>query len=145
MADRRMISKEVFDADKFIDLSPKARLLYVYMILHSDDSGFTNGIKKLMFEACASNSDLKALVKNGYVIQFESGVYLIAHWLLMNKVQPSRFKQTSFVKELASVILNEDKVYELYEETEEQAEAIRKQIADDFPALGQQKVDEKSE
>ncbi len=91
------------------------------------------------------NSDIKALVKNGYVIQFESGVYLIAHWLLMNKVQPSRFKQTSFVKELASVILNEDKVYELYEETEEQAEAIRKQIADDFPALGQQKVDEESE
>lgn len=145
MADRRMISKSVFDSDKFTDLSSKARLLYVYMILHSDDSGFTNSIKKLMWEARASNSELKELVSSGYVIQFETGVYLIAHWLLMNKVQPSRAKETLFVKELASVVLNEDKVYELYEETEEQVEAIRKRIADDFPTLGQQKVDEESE
>lgn len=142
MADRRMIAKEVFDADKFTDLSPKARLLYTYMILHSDDSGFTNSIKKLMFEARASNTDLKALIKSGYVIRFESDVYLIAHWLKMNKVQPSRFKETSFSKELASVYLNEDKVYELYDESDEQAEEIRRQIADDFPDLSQQ-VDDK--
>lgn len=145
MAARRMISKEVFSSDKFTALPVKAKLLYTYMVLYSDDRGFTNSIKLLMSVSGASRSDLRKLIEGGFVIQFDSGVYLIAHWLLMNKVQPSRATETLFSKELDSVVENADHVYVLCQETEEQAKEIRRQIADDLSTKCQQNVDKMSE
>ena len=133
-----MISKTVFSSDKFTDMTPQARLLYTYMILYSDDQGFTNGVKRLVWEAGASQTDLQTLIDKGYVIHFESGAYLIAHWLLMNKVPPSKASETPFSKELNSVFLNEDKVYTSYKNDEEQAQEIRKQIETDLIKVSQQ-------
>ena len=147
MAERRMISKVVFSSDDFIELPPKARLLYTYMILYSDDHGFTNAVKRLIWESGASQSDLKTLIDKGYIIHFESGAYLVAHWPLMNKVQPSRATETAFAKDLEKVILNDDKVYILCQQdddeqpTEEQIQAMRKQIADDLNSVSQQSDD----
>ncbi len=129
MAERRMIAKSVIDNDKFADLSVNARLLYVYMILYADDYGFVNSVKRLMRETEATEKDLDSLTGSGFAIRFESGVYLIAHWLLMNKIQPSRIKETVFTQELGSVIENEHHVYVPYQQTEEQEQAIRRQIA----------------
>lgn len=136
MAERRMISKSVIDNDKFSDLPVNARLLYMYMILYADDYGFTNSVKRLMWETEATKKDLSSLIESGFIIKFESGAHLIAHWLLMNKIQPSKIKETVFTKELESVVENEDHVYELYKETEEQAESIRNQIAESLNSAG---------
>ena len=145
MAERRMISKKVFSSDKFTTLPAKAKLLYAYMILYSDDQGFSDSVKLSMTVAGASKSDLRKLIDAGYVIQFDSGAYLIAHWPLMNKVQPSRATETSFSKELDSVIENADHVYVLWQGAEEQTEEIRRQIADDLPTKCQQNADKMSD
>lgn len=135
-----MISKEIFGSDKFRELSPKARLLYVYIILYSDDQGFNNEIKKVMWETSSTNRELKALIDKGYVIQFNSGVCLVAHWLLMNKVSPSRAQESSFSKEMESVIENEDHVYTLIQQDADTVQTIRKQIVDSLSETCQQNV-----
>jgi hypothetical protein len=140
MATRRMISKEIFGSDKFRELSPKARLLYVYIILYSDDQGFNNEIKKVMWETSSTNRELKTLIDKGYVIQFNSGVCLVAHWLLMNKVSPSRAQESSFSKEMENVIENEDHVYTMIQQDADTVQTIRKQIIDSLSETCQQNV-----
>lgn len=140
MATRRMISKEIFGSDKFRELSPKARLLYVYIILYSDDQGFNNEIKKVMWETSSTNRELKTLIDKGYVIQFNSGVCLVAHWLLMNKVSPSRAQESSFSKEMENVIENEDHVYTMIQQDADTVQTIRKQIVDSLSETCQQNV-----
>ena len=140
MATRRMISKEIFGSDKFRELSPKARLLYVYIILYSDDQGFNNEIKKVMWETSSTNRELKTLIDKGYVIQFNSGVCLVAHWLLMNKVSPSRAQESSFSKEMENVIENEDHVYTMIQQDADTVQTIRKQIVDSLSETCRQNV-----
>ena len=49
MAERRFISKQIFNDDIFTDLEVQARLLYAYLILNADDDGFLKNTKQMMF------------------------------------------------------------------------------------------------
>lgn len=110
MANRRMISKDIFFSDRFTDMSVTARMLYVYMILNADDEGMLSNLKQVIFMAGGNKEDIQELIDNGYVKKFESGVYAIIHWYLMNRVQPTRRKNTIFSAELEE--LGKDEVYE---------------------------------
>lgn len=110
MANRRMISKDIFFSDRFTDMSVTSRMLYVYMILNADDEGMLSNLKQVIFMAGGNKEDIQELIDNGYVKKFESGVYAIIHWYLMNRVQPTRRKNTIFSAELEE--LGKDEVYE---------------------------------
>ena len=113
MAQRRMIAKAIYEADRFTDLSATARLLYTYMCLNADDDGMLTNVKQLLFLTTANNNDLKKLVETGYLIKFDSGVYVIRHWLQMNKVQATRKVNTNYIDELSQLQIGNDNTYNL--------------------------------
>ena len=108
MAERRFISKQIFTDDEFTDLEVQTRLLYVYLILNADDDGMLKNAKQMMFLAGADKNDLQTLVDAGYLYDFSSGVYVIRHWNMMNKVQPSRKADTIYQKEKSELHIVND-------------------------------------
>lgn len=108
MAERRFISKQIFTDDEFTDLEVQTRLLYVYLILNADDDGMLKNAKQMMFLAGADKNDLQTLVDEGYLYDFSSGVYVIRHWNMMNKVQPSRKADTIYQKEKSELHIVND-------------------------------------
>lgn len=105
MANRRMISKDIYYDDGFTDLGAETRLLYTYLILNADDDGMLTSTKQAMFLAGADKNDLQTLVDAGYLYDFSSGVYVIRHWNMMNKVQPTRKTDTMFQNEKSELII----------------------------------------
>ena len=111
MANRRMISKGIFQDDRFTDLSATARLLYVYLILEADDDGFISSKKSAFLFAEAKESDLQKLEDKEYIITFPSGICVVRHWLQMNKIQPTRKTPTVYTDELSKLKINGDESY----------------------------------
>lgn len=99
MADRRMLTKKVTDADEFISLPSSAQALYLHLNMGADDDGFNNQVQLAMFKAHASVDDVKILLAKRYIIQFESGVIVIKHWRLSNAIRKDRYTPTSYQEE----------------------------------------------
>jgi hypothetical protein len=57
--------------------------------------------------------DLDELVKAGFLIRFESGIYLVRHWLVNNQIQRDRYHETIFLAEKAMVRVDKSRVYNL--------------------------------
>jgi len=66
----------------------------------------------------ASKKILKDLEENGYIFCFKSGVVLIRHFNIHNKIRKDTFKETIHKAEKALVLLNSDKIYEYVSVTE---------------------------
>ena len=99
MAERRMISKHIYDSDKFLDLPVTSQLLYTHLIIRADDDGFIGNVKRILLITKCSDVDLKLLISAGYVIPFETGVIVITDWNSFNRVPKSRYRPTQFLDE----------------------------------------------
>ena len=113
MAEKRMFSSNVMDSDAFLDMSPTARLLYYDMGMRADDDGFIDSPKKIMRIIGASDSDLKELIDNGFVLRFESGVIVIRHWYVNNRVRRDTYHETIYTEEKSRLLLEKNNVYQL--------------------------------
>lgn len=113
IAERRMISKSIIQSDMFLDMPLSAQMLYVHLTVEADDDGFVNSPKRIKRYIGASDDDMKLLIAKGYIIPFESGVIVITHWNVSNKVQKDRYKETICIAEKKRIHLNENKAYEL--------------------------------
>ena len=113
MAEKRMFSSNVIDSDAFLDMSPTARLLYYDMGMRADDDGFIDSPKKIMRIIGASDSDLKELIDNGFVLRFESGVIVIRHWYVNNRVRRDTYHETSYTEAQSRPLLEKNNVYQL--------------------------------
>ena len=113
MAEKRMFSSNVIDSDAFLDMSPTARLLYYDMGMRADDDGFIDSPKKIMRIIGASDSDLKELIDNGFVLRFESGVIVIRHWYVNNRVRRDTYHETIYTEEKSMLLLEKNNVYQL--------------------------------
>ena len=105
MAMRRMFSKEVIDTDAFSLLSLGARGLYLHLNLAADDDGFISSTIRTVRGVGASEAELTELLEAGFLIRFDSGIYLIRHWHLHNKLQKDRYKPTIHLTEKSMVTL----------------------------------------
>lgn len=112
MAERRMISKTITNADNFTKMPSSAQALYFHLNEDADDDGFNDQISWAKSKAHASDDDLNLLIIRGYVIVFESGVIVIRHWRMHNYIRQDRYKPTVYYKERASLILTAGGVYE---------------------------------
>ena len=110
-----MISKDIYLDDKFSDLPVTTRLLYTYCDLLADDDGFISSVKQAMFFSNAGKDDLQNLVNSKFLIKFESGVYCIRHWKLMNEIKKDRYTPTIHIEEMAMLktISDKNKTYEV--------------------------------
>ena len=105
MAKRRMFSKEVVCADCFLSLPVTSQAIYLQLGLAADDDGFVANPKMIARSFYGGQKFLQTLIDNGYLIPFETGVIVITHWNLANKVSQDRYNPTQFVEELSKLIL----------------------------------------
>lgn len=116
MARRRMFTLDIVDTDNFLDMPCSAQALYFHLGMRADDDGFVGNAKKIMYFCGAKEDDLRILNAKGYVIRFESGIYVVAHWGKHNNIPKDRYHETDYRQEKS--MLNYDKktrVYTLYE------------------------------
>lgn len=113
MAEKRMFSSNVIDSDAFLDMAPTARLLYYDMGMRADDDGFIDSPKKIMRIIGATDSDLKELIDNGFILRFESGVIVIRHWYVNNRVRRDTYHETIYTEEKSRLLLEKNNVYQL--------------------------------
>lgn len=99
MANKRMFSLDVVDTDKFMDMPLSAQALYFHLGLRADDDGFVASPKKIIKIVDCKQDDLKVLVAKGFVIPFETGIIVIRHWKMQNRIQSDRYKPTKYVSE----------------------------------------------
>lgn len=112
MANRRMFSRDVVETDKFLGMPLTSQALYFHLGMEADDDGFVSSPRKVQRAVGCSEGDLKQLALCGYIIPFESGVIVIAHWKQSNYVQADRYKKTLYQDEASKLIL-EKSVYKL--------------------------------
>ena len=101
MANRRMFSLSVVDTDHFLDMPATARLLFYDLGMRADDDGFLQNAQRIARTTGAGKDDLSLLVAKGYVIPFESGVYVIRHWGVNNQIRKDRHRATLCASERA--------------------------------------------
>ena len=114
MASRRMFSRAVVMTNKFSkNLSKDARLLYFYIGLEADDDGFLSSSQLLMLLAGVGKEALDELIKNGYILDFDSDVILVRHWRVNNQIRADRYSETLCQEEKETICINEKtKAYE---------------------------------
>ena len=110
MAMRRMISKEICNAESFLEMPKTSQCLYFHLVLNSDDEGFVSP-KGIMRLTGAETDDLKVLISKNFVIPFDSGVIVITHWHMMNSVKKDRFKRSIHIKEKAVLETDDNNAY----------------------------------
>ena len=110
MAKRRCFSIDVMESDKYLDLSPQAKVLYVHFNLKSDDEGVViNPVSVLRFTGM-DRIYLDELIEKGFVLNFE-GIYIIAHWHMHNRIPPSKSNPSLYHSRLQKLVLTDELVY----------------------------------
>ena len=111
MATRRMFDKTFMESDSFLELTPSAQMLYVHLSLNADDDGFLCNYKGIMRLVGCTDEDFQSLIDRGFIIRFKSGVIVISHWRVHNKIRTDRYKP-SLCPEKSEVYISEpDKTY----------------------------------
>lgn len=128
MARHRLINCEFINASSFkVNVSNKAKLLYLLMLANADDRGFVDNTEDLInsltnndneynksvsLELLANtyNSALGELLDKGYIYEFKDNhknkVYLIRHWFYHNKLKKGLW--TNYRTFLAQVYLEDN-------------------------------------
>lgn len=113
MAQRRMFDIDFLGDDRFLDMPATTQLLYFHLGLRADDDGFLNNVKSIMRTCGGTDDDLKILIAKKFLIPFESGIVVIKHWKMHNKIPKDRYKETKFLDEKALLILDDCNSYTL--------------------------------
>lgn len=113
MASRRMYSKDFILTDKFIELEHSAKVLYFYLMANADDDGFFENARTISRLCDTTANDLNALIDNGFIIKFDSGVYVITHWKVHNSIRNDRYTQTIHQNEFNQLIIDQANKYVL--------------------------------
>ena len=112
MANRRMFSRDVVETDRFLGMPLTSQALYFHLGMEADDAGCVPSPRKVQRAVGCTEGDLKHLASCVYIIPFESGIIVIAHWKQSNYVQSDRYKKTLYQEEAAK-LLTEKGVYSL--------------------------------
>ena len=111
MAERRMFAKTIVTSDAFLDMPLSARCLYFTLGMLADDDGFVNSPKSIMRQVGASQDDLNILLGKRFILAFESGVIVIKHWRIHNYIQKDRYKESKYIEEKATLMIDEKGAY----------------------------------
>ena len=145
MAERRMFSKRIISSDAFMDMSASAQMLYFHLSMWADDEGFVNNPKTIQRMCGADSEDMSAIIKNGLVIRFESGIIAIKHWKTHNYIRGDRIKPTYCADEKAMLTVGEDGVYSFAVQKNENAGEPERDYEADTSAQAENSVQNGSE
>lgn len=116
---KKMFDQSVIESDAFLDLSIEARLLYIHLNFEGDSDGFIDNVTKTIRICGVKRDALEDLVNAGFLIRFESGLYVITHWWVNNQIRGDRYTPTKHTAEKEMLMRGEDGGYILIEEKEE--------------------------
>lgn len=119
MAEKRMFTMKICDSDAFLDMPLSTQCLYFHLNMRADDDGFIGNPKRIAKLINASEDDLKLLLTKRFILAFETGVIVIKHWRMHNKIKPDRYKSTAYQDELNKLILKKNKSYKLAHENDD--------------------------
>lgn len=111
MAERRMFAKTIVLSDAFLDMPLSARCLYFTLGMLADDDGFVNSPKSIMRQVGASVDDMNLLLAKKFILAFDSGIIVIKHWRIHNYIQKDRYKESKYVEEKASLMIDQNGAY----------------------------------
>ena len=120
MAERRMFTNKITEADEFTKLPPTTQCLYFHLCMNADDDGFSNKVRQSMFNSHADQHDYELLVEKRFIIPFDSGVIVIKHWRMHNLIRTDRYHETDYLKEKSALILKKNGVYTEKQPTDNQ-------------------------
>jgi hypothetical protein len=106
-----MFNIKITDSDDFLDLPLDMQALYFHLSMVADDDGFIVGAKSVARKIGVQAEALQELIKNRFLIKFESGVVAIRHWNLNNQVRKDRYTPTIYQSEFAKLSKDENGVY----------------------------------
>lgn len=106
-----MISKAVINSDAFSLLPLSAQALYIHFSINSDDDGFVSSPHRTLRSLSCSETDLGILLESGFLISFETGAIVIAHWHVHNSIRKDRYTKTYFTEELKMLRIRDNKAY----------------------------------
>lgn len=108
---KRLINGELTESDLFLDLSVQQQNLYFHSCLYADDEGFIKNPKSICRTIGVDYSECEELIEKGFYISFTSGVIVITHWFLHNKVRKDRMKETMFLEEKSYLVKSDNGIY----------------------------------
>ena len=111
MAEKRMFSKKIVDADRFLDLPPLARLLYFELGMRCDDDGFCAGPGAILRMTGLGRGELDTLCGAGLVLDFGS-VVVLRHWRVHNCLKADRVRMPSITDVAEKLWITTEGVYE---------------------------------
>ena len=111
---KRLINGELTESDLFLDLTLEQQNLYFHSCLYADDEGFIKNPKSICRTIGVNFSECEELIKKGFYISFTTGVIVITHWFLHNKVRKDRMKETMFLEEKSYLSKSENGIYNLF-------------------------------
>ena len=103
MAQRRMFSLTVVDADRFLEMPTSTQALYFHLGMRADDDGFVSSPKRILRTIGSADDDLRLLVSKGFIIPFSSGVCVITDWKQNNYIRADRYTTTIYNSEKAEL------------------------------------------
>lgn len=104
MAERRMLSRSFMDSNRFSLLPVSAQMLYIRLLLGADD-GLLDSSLAICRAQDLNMEDYDLLVQKGFLFDFPSGVTVIVHWHMHNRVRADRHHDTHFVEEFNQLAL----------------------------------------
>ena len=138
MAERRMFAKTIVLSDAFLDMPLSARCLYFTLGMLADDDGFVNNPKSIMRQAGASLDDMHLLIGKRFILTFDSGIIVIKHWRIHNYIQKDRYKESKYIEEKATLMVDEKGAYtECIQNVSKVDTQVRLELGKDSLELGQ--------
>lgn len=138
MAERRMFAKTIVLSDAFLDMPLSARCLYFTLGMLADDDGFVNNPKSIMRQAGASIDDMNLLIGKRFILTFDSGIIVIKHWRIHNYIQKDRYKESKYIEEKATLMVDEKGAYtECIQDVSKMDTQVRLEVGKDSLELGQ--------
>lgn len=107
MANRRMFSMKIVDTDAFLEMPQSSQLLYFHLAMRADDDGFISNPRRIMKMIGSNDDDFKVLLLKRFLLNFESGVCVIKHWLIHNLVRGDRYTPTQYIREKQMLIIDD--------------------------------------
>ena len=117
MAKRRMFLTTMLQSDDFLALSKPAQLLYIHLNLLADDDGIVSNSKNAIRILGLTQNKLDILIEKGYIMKLDSGLLVITHWHLHNKIRSDRYIPTIYTEDY-SLLKIDNFVYRKKEENE---------------------------
>ena len=145
MGNHRMFANTIIDSDLFLEMPLSTQALYFHLGMRADDEGFINNPKKIIRSVSCTEDDLKLLVAKGFIISFDSGIIVIAHWNIHNSIRKDRKKDTFFQDEKALLEIDNKNVYMLCQPSDNHLATTCQPSVNQMSAQGKLSKDKLSE